>query len=65
MFCITEPDNPDRSISFKCTPEIFAELVEREGIEPAPYVARNHWVAVRNQKAIDDDEIEDLITRSY
>jgi predicted DNA-binding protein (MmcQ/YjbR family) len=29
-------------LSFKCTPEKFAELVELEGIVPAPYVARYH-----------------------
>jgi predicted DNA-binding protein (MmcQ/YjbR family) len=31
-------------LSFKCTPEKFAELVELDGIIPAPYVARYHWV---------------------
>lgn len=65
MFCITEPDNPDGAVSFKCTPERFTELIEREGIEPAPYVARYHWVAVHKQAAINDDELEDLITKSY
>ena len=24
-------------------PEVFAELVERPGIVPAPYLARNRW----------------------
>src|SRR5436190_5720805 len=33
-------------MSFKCTPEKFAELTERTGIVPAPYVARYHWVAL-------------------
>lgn len=65
MFCIAEPENSEGTISFKCTPEKFAELTEREGIEPAPYVARYHWVAVYRNAAIDDDELEDLITRSY
>ena len=32
------------SIAFKCTPETFGELVERPGIIPAPYMARNMWV---------------------
>ena len=27
-----------------CTPEMFAELIEREGIIPAPYLARAMWV---------------------
>src|ERR1044072_1157219 len=31
-------------LSFKCTPEKFDELVELDGIIPAPYMARNKWV---------------------
>ncbi|HMF54255.1 MAG TPA: hypothetical protein VK593_07890, partial [Edaphobacter sp.] len=27
-------------------PERYAELLEREGIFPAPYLARAHWVAI-------------------
>ena len=40
MFCVTglEPAE-NNSISFKCTPEKFAELVEKDGIIPAPYGA--------------------------
>jgi len=33
-------------MSYAAGPERFAELVEREGIIPAPYLARAHWVAV-------------------
>ena len=38
---------PPHQISFKCTPEEFAELIEREGIIPAPYLARAMWVQER------------------
>jgi len=40
MFTVTglEPAK-NNAISFKCTPERFAELIEKDGI-PAPYVAR-------------------------
>ncbi len=35
------PLSPARiQLSFKCTPEEFAELIERPGIIPAPYAAR-------------------------
>ena len=43
MFTVVNLD-PPHQISFKCTPEAFAELIEREGIVPAPYMARNMWV---------------------
>ena len=48
MFCVAnlEPGMSPTKIAFKCTPEKFAELVEIEGIIPAPYMASNHWVAM-------------------
>jgi predicted DNA-binding protein (MmcQ/YjbR family) len=36
--------DPPHQLCFKCTPENFAELTEREGIIPAPYLARAMWV---------------------
>lgn len=65
MFCATGLNEADRLVSFKCTPEKFEELVERDGIIPAPYVARYHWVAVEDMNALDEEEFEDLISRSY
>ena len=65
MFCATGLDQAQGQVSFKCTPERFAELVEREGIIPAPYVARYHWVAIQDPKALDPEELEDLISQSY
>lgn len=65
MFCASGMDKAAGQVSFKCTPEKFAELTEREGVIPAPYVARYHWVAVEDPKAVDDEELEDLISRSY
>ncbi len=65
MFAAAGLDEPVGKFSFKCTPEKFAELVERQGIIPAPYVARYHWVAVEEPSALSDEETEDLISRSY
>jgi predicted DNA-binding protein (MmcQ/YjbR family) len=52
-------------MSFKCTPEVFAELVERPGIIPAPYSARSHWVALEQEDALPRVEIKRLIRNSY
>jgi predicted DNA-binding protein (MmcQ/YjbR family) len=52
-------------MSFKCTPEKFAELVEHDGIIPAPYVARYHWVALERFDALPDREIKELLTKAY
>jgi predicted DNA-binding protein (MmcQ/YjbR family) len=53
------------AMSFKCTPEVFAELVERPGIIPAPYSARMHWVALEREDALPRAEIKRLIRNSY
>jgi predicted DNA-binding protein (MmcQ/YjbR family) len=52
-------------LSFKCTPEEYAILVEREGIVPAPYMARNHWVSVTDSKALTQSECKRLLRDSY
>ena len=67
MFCIAnlEPGLSPTKIAFKCTPEKFAELVEIESIIPAPYMARNHWVAMLEMDALRQSETKDLIECSY
>jgi predicted DNA-binding protein (MmcQ/YjbR family) len=67
MFCVAnlEPGISPTKIAFKCTPEKFAELVEIEGIIPAPYMARNHWVAIVELDALRQPELKDLVRNSY
>ena len=58
--------NPPHALGFKCTPEEFAELVERPGIVPAPYMARNMWVLEeRLGDALERRELERLLKTSY
>lgn len=52
-------------LALKCTPEKFAELIEQEGIRPAPYVGRYHWVALEQLDVLRTEELEDLIRQSY
>jgi predicted DNA-binding protein (MmcQ/YjbR family) len=52
-------------LSFKCRPERFAELIECEEIIPAPYLARNHWVALQRFDALPKTEVQQLIRDSY
>ena len=52
-------------LSFKCTPEEFAELTERPGIIPAPYSARYYWVALQTREALGRSELERLLRNSY
>ena len=66
MFAVIglEP-NHDTKLSFKCTPEKFAELVEHKGIIPAPYVARYHWVALQDLDALPARELKELLKTAY
>ena len=67
MYCVAnlEPALSPGKIAFKCTPERFAELVEVEGIVPAPYMARNHWVSMTDVNVLRRPEIQELIHHSY
>ena len=55
----------DHCLSFKCTPEKFTELVERDGIVPAPYVARYHWVALQRFNTLSEQELKALLRHTY
>ena len=55
----------DHCMSFKCTPEKFAELIEEDGIVPAPYVARYHWVALEGFNALSEKELKTLLRTAY
>jgi predicted DNA-binding protein (MmcQ/YjbR family) len=63
IFAIVGLDNP--RMCFKCTPETFAELIEREDIRPAPYVGRYKWVMLDRLDAVRWDELRGLIRQSY
>jgi predicted DNA-binding protein (MmcQ/YjbR family) len=52
-------------LSFKCTPEEFAELTERVGIIPAPYSARYQWIALETHETLSSSELERLLRNSY
>jgi len=65
MFAVVSME-PPHSIAFKCTPETFGELVERPGIIPAPYMARNMWVQEQELgEVLDRRELEALLKASY
>ncbi len=56
-------DNP--RLSFKCAPETFADLIEREHIQPSPYLGRYKWVMLDRLDAVGWDELRQLIQVSY
>jgi predicted DNA-binding protein (MmcQ/YjbR family) len=52
-------------LSFKASHENFAELTERSGIVPAPYLARAQWVALEKKDALPLDQLAALLRESY
>ncbi len=66
MFAVVVLEQSEQTaMSFKCTPEKFAELIEMDGIFPAPYVARYHWVALERFDVLEKTELKELIKHSY
>jgi predicted DNA-binding protein (MmcQ/YjbR family) len=67
MFCVanTDPSGEEVALSFKCDPETFAALCERDGIRPAPYMARAQWVALERFDSLPDRELKPLVARAY
>jgi predicted DNA-binding protein (MmcQ/YjbR family) len=65
MFAITTLGPEGVRLSLKSTPEKFAELTENPGVIPAPYLARNFWIALERWDALRKNEIEGLVRESY
>jgi predicted DNA-binding protein (MmcQ/YjbR family) len=65
MFCAAYME-PPYHMSFKCSPAAFAELVERPGLRPAPYLARAMWVQEEALgEALERAEVESLLRAAY
>lgn len=64
VFAVISIDSRGPVLSFSAGPERFAELVEREGLFPAPYLARAHWVAVESWTTLPSAELKDLLGRA-
>jgi predicted DNA-binding protein (MmcQ/YjbR family) len=65
MFAVTPLEPAPVCLSFKASPEKFAELTERSNIIPAPYLARAQWVALQTREALPRDELSGLLRESY
>ena len=65
MFAVAALEISPVCLSFKCSPENFAELCERSHVIPAPYMARAQWVGLQELNAIPDDELRQLLAESY
>jgi predicted DNA-binding protein (MmcQ/YjbR family) len=66
MFALADLDGSGEGVlTFHCGMERFHELLERDGIRPAPYSARNFWVMLERWDALRPREIEDELRRAH
>ena len=66
MFLIISIDGEIiETVGFKCAPEVVRELTERDGIIPAPYLARASWVQVQDLAALTAEELDRHVRQSY
>jgi predicted DNA-binding protein (MmcQ/YjbR family) len=52
-------------IGFKVDPLVFASLAGSNGIVPAPYMARHHWLSVTDRSRVPLDTLRDLLAESH
>ena len=65
MYAVTALEPAPVWLSLKCTPEDFADLTQRQGVIPAPYMARASWIALENEDALPVAELKRLLRQSY
>ena len=65
MFAAMDAKDKAKAISFKVDDDRFLELTDREGIIPAPYLARARWVMVEDLSKLPDAEAKALLKRSH
>jgi predicted DNA-binding protein (MmcQ/YjbR family) len=64
MFTVMSLPDCDR-LSFKVDPAVFDTMTGHNGIVPAPYMARHHWVMVTDRKKIPRSSLEEMIAESH
>lgn len=53
------------ALSFKCTDLSYEMLIQRDGIMPAPYMARAKWVQLTTLSAMDGDELKKRLAEAH
>ncbi|HEX4850597.1 MAG TPA: MmcQ/YjbR family DNA-binding protein [Puia sp.] len=64
MYCVASLEIPT-NISLKVKDEEFDEISNRPGFQPAPYLARYHWVLLRTPEKLSKKELEGFVQESY
>jgi predicted DNA-binding protein (MmcQ/YjbR family) len=66
MFAVLNLDEDQKAVlSFAAGPERYAELLETDGVFPAPYLARAHWVSIRHWGVLRTSEFEEQLQLAH
>lgn len=65
IFAMVSLSSVPQRLVFKSDPEEFQELLEHEGVSPAPYVGRYKWLMLESLDVLPAREIESCIRKSY
>ena len=66
MFAMLVPEPGARHVmSFAVPPDRFHDLLETEGVVPAPYLARSHWVAAERWDVFAERELHEHLRAAY
>lgn len=66
MFALIHLDDEGTGVVwFHCGAERYQELLEIEGIIPAPYMAKAHWVTIERWDVLRQREFEDELRKAH
>lgn len=66
MFALANLDRDSNGVlSFAAGPEKYHELLETEGVFPAPYMARIFWVAIERYDVFSTREFQELLRHAH
>jgi len=67
MFALVNLDEDQRGgvIAYAAGPERYSELLEIEGLSPAPYLARAHWVSASRWDVFRTSEWQSELTAAH
>jgi predicted DNA-binding protein (MmcQ/YjbR family) len=64
MFCVVNLKG-ELNVTFKVPDDDFEKWISRDGVNPAPYMARAKWIQVSDLQTEDPAEIKKSIVQSY
>jgi predicted DNA-binding protein (MmcQ/YjbR family) len=65
MFAVVPTEPGHLWMSMKCSDDEFAELIERPGVIPAPYLARAKWVALESEDTLPRPDVQRLLREAH